>query len=97
MAKDGKVRMKRMLRMEWAGGDRFAGGSMGTGTGGEREEEGGDVAAVLGIQLMKWSKRFKMELSCLWWMVAGASLTAHERKFKALTVLSPSVTMGWVR
>ena len=60
--------------MEQAGGDRFAGGAMGTCTGGEGEE--GGVAAVLGIQLVNRSQIFDIAVSCLWWMVDGALLTA---------------------
>ena len=62
LAKDGRVRLKRMQRMEQAGGDRFAGGTMGTGTGGEGA--GGGLAAVLGIQFVNRSRSFEMAVSC---------------------------------
>ena len=94
-AKDGLVRLKRMSRMERAGCDRFAGGAVGTGTVGEGL--GGGMAAVLGIQSVKRSRSFEIAVSCSWWMVAGASLTAHERKFKAWTMRSPLVTVGWAK
>ena len=94
-AKDGLVLRKRMSRMERAGCDRFAGGAAGTGTVGEGL--GGGMVAVLGTQFVKRSRSFAIAVSCSWWMVAGASFTAHERKFKAWTMRSPSVTVGWVR
>ena len=42
--------------MEQAGGDRFAGGAMRTGTGGK--ETGGSVAAVFGDQVFKQVTEF---------------------------------------
>ena len=79
--------------MEQAGCDRFAGGAVGTGTVGEGL--GGGVDAVLGIQFVKRSRSFEIAVSCLWWMVAGASLMAHQRKFRAWTMRLPLVTVCW--
>ena len=89
------MRLKRMSRMERAGCVRFAGGAGGTGAAGDGW--GGGVDAVLGIQFVKRSRSFEIAVSCSWWRVAGASLIAQERKFKAWTMRSPSVTVGWVR
>ena len=57
----------------------------------------GDGIGVPGIQLLKSSRSFEIAVSCLWWMVAGASLMAHERTLSVWKILSPSVTEGWVR
>ena len=73
----------------------FFGRAMGMGTGGEGER--GGVAAVLGIELVTRSQIFEMAVSCVWWMVVRVFLTAQEGKFRAWTMWSPSVTVGWVR
>ena len=69
----------------------------GTGTCGDREGVGGDMAAVLGIQLVSRLRSFETVMSCFWWMVAGASLMAHERMFKVWITRPPLVNEGWVR
>ena len=70
-------------------------GAVGLGT--VSKGAGGGVDTFLGIQFVKRSRSFEIAMSCSWWKVAGASLTAQERKFKAWTMQSPSVTVGWVR
>ena len=86
-------------RIELAGSTRIAVGDGGAGSlmvGGDGNGVGGSMDD-LGIQLLKRSRRLEMAVSCSWWMVAGASLTAHKRKLSAWTMRSPSVTIGWVR
>ena len=55
------------------------------------------MAAVLGIQLVSRLRSFETVMSCFWWMVAGASLMAHERMFKVWITRPPLVNEGWVR
>ena len=57
----------------------------------------GGVMVGLGIQLEKMLQSFEMAVSCLWWMEVGASLVAQERKLRAWTMRSPSLTVGVVR
>ena len=54
----------------------------------------GGCRVFVGIQLLKISRSFEMAVSCLWWMLAGASLISHDRKFRAWTMRLPSVTVG---
>ena len=54
----------------------------------------GGCRVFVGIQLLKISRSFEMAVSCLWWMVSGVSLTAHDRKFRAWTMWLPLVTVG---
>ena len=50
---------------------------------GETGDVAGGVMVGLGIQLEKMSRIFEMVVSCSWWMAAGASLIAQERKLRA--------------
>ena len=52
-------------------GDGGAGAVMMSRTG------DGGIMNALGIKLLKSSRRLEMSVSCSWWMVAGAYLTAH--------------------
>ena len=76
-------------------------GRVGRGAGvvvtGETGDMSGGVMVGLGIQLVKMSRIFEMAVSCSWWMAAGASLIAQERKLRAWTMWSPSLTVGLVR
>ena len=51
------------------------------------------VMVGLGIQLVKMSRSFEMVVSCSWRMAAGASLISQERKLRAWTMWSPSLTV----
>ena len=51
----------------------------------------------LGIQLVKISRSFEMAVSCSWWMEAGASLIAKERKLRTWMMRWPLLTVGVVR
>ena len=85
--------------IELEGATRFSVGEGGAGNlmvGGAGGSVGGSMD-TLGIQLLKRSRSLDMEVICSWWMVAGASLTVHERKLSAWTMQSPSVNVGWVR
>ena len=64
-------------------------------TGGTGDFAGG-VMVGLGIQLEKISRSFEMAVSCSWWMAAGASLIAQERKLRVWTMRSPSLNVGLV-
>ena len=64
-------------------------------TGGTGDMAGG-VMVGLGIQLVKMSRRFEMAVSCSWWVAAGVSLIAQERKLRAWTMRSTSLTVGVV-
>ena len=98
-AKLGRRRLKRTPRIEQTVTTCFAGGAGGAGAeaaGGIGDGAGG-VAAGVGIQLLKMSRSFEMAVSCSWWIVAGASLIAQERKLSACTMRSPSLTVGCER
>ena len=86
-------------QIELLGATHFSAGAGGAGdlmVGGAGEGVGSFMDA-LGIQLLKRSRSLEMAVSCSWWMLAGEYLTAHERKFSAWTMRSPSATVGWVR
>ena len=74
-------------RIELVGAPQFD-----LGAGGE-----GDVIVGGAGELLKRSRSLDMAVSCSWWMVAGEYLTAQERKLRAWTMWSLSVTVSWVR
>ena len=57
----------------------------------------GGVRVVDVFQLDKISRSLEMAESCSWWMAAGASKMAQERKLIACTMRSDRDTVGWVR
>ena len=79
-----------LAKAEWGGGV----GVVATGGTGEL---GRGVIVGVGIQCVKMSRSFEMVVSCLWWMAAGASLIAQERKWRACTMRLPFLTVGLVR
>ena len=64
-----------MFLMERAGVVCFAGGADGAVTGvmGRAGDTVGDGRAGIGIQLVKMLRSLEMAVSCVWWIVLGAS------------------------
>ena len=73
------------------------GGGVGVLATGGTGELGGGVIVGVGIQFVKILRSFETAVSCLWWMAARASLIIQERRWRAWTMRSLSLTVGLVR
>ena len=52
---------------------------------------------MLVFQWAKRSRSLDISDSCSWWIFVEASFMAHNKKFRACTILYPEVNSGWVR
>ena len=69
------------------------GGGTTLGAGGES----GGGGTVCAFQFMKSSCSLVIYVSCFLWSMAEVSLNAEERKLRASTMQSTSMTVGWLR
>ena len=78
------------------GGGTTLGGGITFGGGDAARVAYGGVIAVVVFQFVTRSRSLEIANNCSWWVVAEASLTAQDRKFRAWTIFSSRVTSGWV-